>query len=88
MGDLIDSTIRHFHDEECLMAETGYPEIEQHKRKHRDLVDSTLKFRKQLALYGEEELTDWFHHWPFPHILAHIRFADHQLADYVEPGNE
>lgn len=87
MDDVIACTVQHFEAEERLMAEAGYPEIEGHKAMHRELLTRTRKFRKRLDLYGEEEFTEWFNHWPFPFILAHIRNADHQIADHVTDNN-
>ncbi len=87
MDEVIACTVRHFEAEERLMAEAGYPEIESHKAKHRELLDRTRKFRRRLDMYGEENFSEWFNHWPFPHILAHIQFADHQVGDYITGGN-
>jgi hemerythrin len=83
IDELVTRTVRHFAAEERLMAEVGYPEMAQHTAKHRDLVESTRKCRKQLDLYGEEHFTEWFNHWPFPAILAHIENGDHQIADHL-----
>lgn len=83
MDEVIDCTVRHFEAEERVMDEAGYPEIVAHKAKHRELLERTRKFRRQLDLYGEENFSEWFNHWPFPHILAHIQFADHQIGDYI-----
>ncbi len=83
MDELIACTELHFEAEEQLMAAAGYAEIEAHKAKHRELLERTRKFRKRLKLYGEDDFVRWFNHWPFPFILAHIQFADHQIADHV-----
>ncbi len=83
MDELIACTVHHFEAEERLMAETGYPEIEGHKARHKELLERTRKFRKQLDLYGEENFTEWFNHWPFPFILAHIQNGDHQIGDHI-----
>lgn len=83
MDELITCTDHHFKAEERLMEEAGYPEQEAHKAKHRELLESTRRFRRQLNLYGEENFTEWFNHWPFAYILAHIQLADHQIGDHV-----
>ncbi len=84
MDEVLACTVQHFAAEERLMDAAGYPEIEAHKAKHRELLERTRKFRKRLDLYGEESFSEWFNHWPFPHILAHIQFADHQVGDYIK----
>jgi len=84
MDDLLSRTIHHFHTEERLMAETGYPEIEQHKARHQELLDRTGRFRRQLELYGEDSFSEWFHHWPFSYIRLHIEHADNQLVEHVQ----
>ncbi len=83
MDELIACTIRHFEAEERLMAEAGYPELEGHKARHKELLERTRKFRSRLDLYGEEDFTEWFNHWPFPLILAHIENGDHQIAEHI-----
>ncbi len=88
MDELIRCTEQHFAAEEQLMAEAGYPELKEHQAKHKDLLERTRKFRKRLDLYGEQSFTEWFNHWPFPYILAHIQHADHQIADYVSHKSE
>lgn len=83
MDDVISYTSAHFAAEERLMAEAGYPEIEQHKAKHRQLVQDVRHLRGKLDNVGESRFTEWFHHWPFANILAHIQYADQQAGDHV-----
>jgi hemerythrin len=83
MDELIACTATHFEAEERLMAEAGYPELEGHKARHKELLERTRKFRRRLELYGEENFTEWFNHWPFPFILAHIQNGDHQIGDHI-----
>jgi hemerythrin len=87
MDEIIACTEQHFKSEELLMAETGYPEIEAHKAKHKELLENTRKFREQIDLYGEANFSEWFNHWPFAYIIAHIQFADHQIADFITGKN-
>lgn len=83
MDEVIAYTVRHFEEEERLMEQAGYPEIEAHKAKHRELLERTRKFRRRFDLYGEASFTEWFNHWPFPHIVAHIQLADHQIGEHI-----
>jgi hemerythrin len=83
MDKVCACTEHHFAEEERLMAEAGYPEIEEHKAKHRELLERTKHFRDRIDNHGYEDFHTWFTHWPFAYILAHIQYADHQIADYV-----
>ncbi len=83
IDDVIAFTGTHFETEEQLMAETGYPEIEAHKDKHRQLVQEARHLKEKLDYVGEEMFTDWFNHWPFARVLAHIQYADNQMKDYI-----
>lgn len=86
MDDVIAYSSLHFATEEMLMAEFDYPEIEAHKKKHRLLIQEAVNFRKKLNYSGEEQFLDWFNHWPFTNILAHIQFADNQVKDHITLG--
>lgn len=84
---LIDEVIAytgfHFAAEEQIMEHSGYAEIEAHKDKHRQLLHDALKFKEKLRNIGEHEFVDWFNHWPFAKIHAHIVYADRQLAEHI-----
>jgi len=83
MDELLTRANRHFRTEERLMAESDFPELEQHKAKHRELLDRTGRFRRELELYGDEGLDEWGGNLPFTHIRAYIEQADQQLTEYV-----
>jgi len=83
IDDVIAYTCLHFENEEQLMAQAGYPEIEAHKDKHKQLVQEALHLKEKLDNVGEEMFTDWFNHWPFARVLAHIQYADTQIKDYI-----
>lgn len=88
IDDVIAFTRQHFEYEEALMVQTGYPEIEAHKDKHRQLVQESLQLKDKLAHVGEEMFTDWFNHWPFARVLAHIQYADNQIKEYIVQGGK
>ena len=83
IDDVISYTNFHFAAEERLMAQYDYPLIDAHKVKHRQLVHDAFKFKEKLRHIGEPEFTDWFRHWPFSHIHAHIVHADRQLEEHI-----
>ena len=83
IDDVIAFTRLHFDTEERVMAESGYPEIEAHRKKHRELLQEAQRLKSRLDYVGEEMFTDWFNHWPFAHVLAHIQYADRTMEDYA-----
>jgi hemerythrin-like metal-binding protein len=83
IDDVIAFTRLHFATEERLMVQSGYPEIEWHKDKHKQLIQDALHLKGKLAYVGEEMFTDWLNHWPFARVLAHIQYADKQFEDQL-----
>ena len=83
IDDVIEFTRLHFEAEELLMLQSGYPEIEAHREKHKQLISEALHLKAKLDYVGDEMFTDWFTHWPFARVLAHIQYADKQIKDYI-----
>lgn len=83
---VISFTTLHFAAEEELMAQSGYQEIETHKNNHRQQMQELHHFRKKLDLTGEQVFVEWFNHWPFANLLAHIQYGDHQVRNHIKQG--
>lgn len=83
IDDVIAFTRLHFATEEQLMIQSGYTDIEWHKDQHKQLIQDALHLKGKLAYVGEEMFTDWFNHWPFARVLAHIQYADKQFEDQL-----
>ena len=83
IDDVISYTCLHFVTEERIMAQSGYPGIEAHKDKHKELIQDALHLKAKLDYIGEDMFTDWFNHWPFSRVLAHIQYADKQINDHI-----
>jgi hemerythrin-like metal-binding protein len=49
LDEIVGQVIGHFHDEEALLAQRGYPEFEQHQRRHVELLDRLLTHRNEVA---------------------------------------
>ena len=72
----------HFISEENLMNQAGYPDLQQHKKLHHDLMDQLSIKESRLELHhGTEEadsiiefLRDWF--------LQHTVIEDRKFADF------
>lgn len=84
IDEVILYTRLHFETEERLMLQSGYPEIEWHKDKHNRLIQEALRLRGKLDYVGEQMFTEWFNHWPFANVLAHIQYADKQIEDHIK----
>jgi hemerythrin len=83
IDEAISFTESHFATEERLMAQSGYPLIENHKDKHQELIVDARRLKDKLEYLGEEMFSEWFHHWPFGNVLAHIQYADKQIEDHL-----
>lgn len=46
-------------------------------------MQDALHLKAKLADLGDEMFTDWFNHWPFSRVLAHIQFADQQFEEQL-----
>src|ERR1017187_4593672 len=87
IDDAIAFTRFHFATEEQIMLQSEYPEIEWHKDRHKHLIQDALNLKKKLDHVGEEMFTDWFNHWPFADVLAHIQYADKQIVEHIVRGD-
>lgn len=52
---------KHFSDEENLMKESNYPEIEQHINEHKNFKNTVLNIKKQVKLkrYLQDSMNGW-----------------------------
>lgn len=83
IDEVIAYTRFHFATEERMMAHSGYTDVEFHKEKHKQLMEDALHLKEKLADLGEAMFTDWFKHWPFTRVLAHIQYADKQFEEQL-----
>ncbi|KAF0222747.1 MAG: hemerythrin-like [Rhodospirillaceae bacterium] len=81
---LVEYVEHHFHREEALMTEIGYPEREQHIQSHRDL-ENRVREARQRWMAGERQVLDddlmvFLKRWLTDHILR----ADIAYRPWVE----
>lgn len=73
LEELINCTVWHFSHEERLMLKYRYPEAEEHKAEHRDLIDSVRDLQARL-LQAEKSVADehivFLERWLTGHILT------------------
>lgn len=72
LSELLDYTITHFRCEEGYMESIGFPQLEDHKRLHVDLVE---RLQKRVAIYiagqaMEISLMSFLSDWLVNHILG------------------
>ncbi|MFH0733160.1 MAG: bacteriohemerythrin [bacterium] len=88
LSDLVDYTVYHFGTEEKYFDMYDYPQTEQHKQQHKDLVDQVAAIKakydrgeKVLTLDVLNFLRDWLH----DHILgSDVLFGPYLLSKGVK----
>lgn len=87
LNQLLGYTQEHFAHEEKLMAENGYPGIEGHRARHRQLLQKIEKFQYDYENEGHgvtAEGRKYLRHWVRAHILeddlAYAPFCRKSLA--------
>jgi hemerythrin-like metal-binding protein len=83
IDDIIAYTHVHFSKEEEFMVQTGFPEIEQHRKMHQELLDEAKQLKGKFDYVDDEQFMDWLNHWPFNRVLAHIQYADKQFENHM-----
>lgn len=79
---LIQYTATHFADEEKVMAEYQYPELEMHQKAHKELVKTALELQKKL--HGSShalstEVMAFLRNW----LINHIQGLDKKYGVYL-----
>ena len=82
LEELINCTVWHFSHEERLMLKHRYPEMDEHKAEHRDLIKSAQELQQEL-LRADKAVADehimFLERWLTEHILT----ADGRLGAYL-----
>ncbi|MBI4889885.1 MAG: bacteriohemerythrin [Acidobacteria bacterium] len=85
INDLIGYTRYHFAYEEKLLEGTGYPELEEHRRKHRAMVAQVEAFRSQAKTGSAAvslKLMGFLKDWLTRHILETDKRYSAHLTGY------
>lgn len=71
----------HFKSEENLMADTGYPELIEHREQHRRLVNelSNNLAGLEIQLYQAERVEQFLGRW----FVEHVTHDDSRIARYL-----
>lgn len=83
LDELIAYTRYHFQQEEALMQQHGYPELEAHKVQHREMITKAEEFVGQYQQQGHKALAtvaDYLKGW----LLNHINGTDQGYASFLQ----
>lgn len=73
LGELVSYCATHFSKEEKLMTETGYPELADHKEKHRKMTQKVLALQADVKA-GKKSVTidvmRFLEQWLDKHVLG------------------
>ena len=84
IDEIISHTRFHLEYEEQLMDRSEFPDLEWHKKKHKELLDDVLKFKEKLRYVGEERFVEWLNHWPLGRLKAHIEYSDKPAENFIK----
>jgi len=73
LGDYSQS---HFKAEEEYMTEIGFPRMEDHRRRHHEMLDQLTYIRDQCEKVTAKFLHDWWNNHILIEDMAYKRFAD------------
>ncbi len=83
LSTLEQYTIEHFQHEEKLMSDYQYPDLQEHKVKHQDLIGSLQQIKEQENLKTDErakELMRFLRSW----LMSHIIGTDKAYGPFLE----
>lgn len=81
-ADLFDEVAGHFHDEENILASTGYPALEEHRRIHADLVAQARKLAARQK-EGTLSIGELFKFLANDVIAQHMFQEDRKFFPYI-----
>lgn len=82
LEELINCTVWHFSHEDRLMLKYRYPEAEEHRAEHRELIHSAKELQHEILQADKpvaEEQIIFLERWLTEHILT----ADGRLGSYL-----
>lgn len=73
----------HFQDEERIMAQEGYPELDSHHKIHEKLVDEIFKLNEELVDHSQllaRDITKFLKQW----LVDHIVHNDYEFRNFLQ----
>ncbi|MEM1485112.1 hemerythrin family protein [Oscillospiraceae bacterium PP1C4] len=84
-----DYVITHFRDEEAYQREIGYPEREEHRKIHVDMIRYVGEVAEQFEREGyKKELIQQFGGKLLAWLINHVAATDLKIAEYVNSKEE
>lgn len=84
LDELLDYTHYHFEEEEKIMEKMGYPDLEQHKRLHQELIALLKGFTAEaqggMAIFVAIKVANTGLEWLKNHILK----VDHKYYEFMK----
>jgi len=74
--------VRHFADQEQLIAETGYSKLREHRGHHRKLLEEVATIRQRVADRGRILVYDT--HQSLDKVLRHMLISDGSFNSYLK----
>ena len=79
-----DYVVTHFHDEENLQRELGYPELLSHRKLHQEMVAYVVGGSRQYEESGnQEQLMQQFAGRLLAWLINHVASEDQKIADFA-----
>jgi len=76
---LIEYSMEHFENEENLMRQYQYPEIEEHIREHKRLMRTVMELNKEKKYIFPANVSEFLNSWLIDHILT----TDMKYKEYL-----
>ncbi len=84
-----DYVVTHFHDEEAYQREIGYPEADEHRKIHNDMVRYVVEVAEEYERDGQkQELMQQFAGKLLAWLINHVVVTDQKIAEYVKSREE
>jgi hemerythrin len=79
-----DYVTTHFRDEEAYQQKIGYPEMENHQKMHRDMVQYVSEISSQYEQAGyQEQMIQQFAGKLLAWLINHVAAEDQKIGNYV-----
>ena len=76
--------VEHFRDEEAYQKKIGYPDYENHKKIHADMVNYVVQVSREYEQSGfDEKLMQQFGGKLLAWLINHVAAEDQRIADYA-----
>ncbi len=83
VNELIDYTKHHFRREEAVMEVCGYPDLEEHRRLHRELADQVTELEREWNAYQDPRIADRLRAFLQHLWVNHFLEYDRKIPDYA-----